>query len=117
MVSLFSISARAESVDSEKVSLEWLMENTTRIYSLVSEIEYEFEGRTYIQKSNLAPFVIRARDCSRFDVDDKYTKGLFFKGGVVEEVGPNGPGLSNWIDDIKVIGTVTKRKLDYCFAY
>lgn len=99
------------------VNLDWFAKNTTRIYSLISEVHVIMEGETEatILKSELSGAVKMATDCEKFDVDNKYTNNVYYYKHE-ESLGPKDPGYSNWFEGKKLNGKVIKRVIDYCFA-
>lgn len=94
-----------------------LAQKTTRIFSLVTEIDYEtiIDGTQQIVnlKSELSS-PLASEDCEAYDVDNKYS--VYMYNEVIEELSSEAPAFSHWYEGRKIPGKVIKRKIAYCFA-
>jgi hypothetical protein len=120
----YNVSAQANETERAEVinyvditkGLEWLTENTTRIYSLVTEVEYIDDVTKKVipvQSEFTAP--MSAEGCESFDVDNKYSN-YFYYNPPAETTDPKKAPYSSWFEGRKLPGKVISKKITYCFA-
>lgn len=96
--------------------MDWLTENATRIYSLVTEVEYIDDATKEVipVKSEFnAP--VNAEGCESFDVENKYSN-YFYYNPPAEVADPKKAPYSSWFEGRKLPGKVISKKITYCFA-
>lgn len=96
--------------------MDWLTENTTRIYSLVTEVEYIDDATKEVLsiKSEFNP-PVNAEGCESFDVENKYSN-YFYYNPPAEIADPKKAPYSSWFEGRKLPGKVISKKITYCFA-
>lgn len=96
--------------------MEWLTENATRIYSLVTEVEYIDDATKEVLsvKSEFNP-PVNAEGCESFDVESKYSN-YFYYNPPAEIADPKKAPYSSWFEGRKLPGKVISKKITYCFA-
>ncbi len=101
---------------------EWLLENTTRIYSLVTTVSY-IENGTKEPKEVTSEFSapMGPEGCEAFDVEHTYSNYYYFvqpegKYNLPNEKKSGGLPYSNWFEGRKLDGDVDGKIVTYCFA-
>ncbi len=91
-------------------------ENMTRIFSLVTEIEYidESSNQTIKLKSEFSG-PNNDQDCENYDVDNKYSAYYFLQPTEIAQA--DKPPYSNWFEGRRLPGKVVKKTTIYCFAH
>lgn len=100
----------------EEKNLEWFISNTTRIYSLVTQVEY-MDSITKEKMTKVSEFSSPndASDCEVFDVNKNYTEYFHYKS--IEQLNTNtSSGFSNWFEGVRLSGPVMQKEIVYCFA-
>lgn len=105
---------KTQFIDVQK-GIDWLSQNTTRIYSLVTEIDV-LDEQTQITSNIKSEFLSpkTSEECEKYDVENKYTNYFYYSH--TEEAKKDEAGYSSWFEGKKMNGKVIKKVISFCFA-